>query len=544
MPSAAMAAGASPRCCFCGVPGSARGVRHGSLERGAQHGRSVLRSSSWRSSSGMGPTACAASTRGTAPVGGLLPLRLTYRPRKDSSAAVAPDCVGPCGATATASCGLAGAGGVRPSPQGVRLRRFVVSPSWVKRSPLQKRVSGTGCPPVRALLGGGGLPPLPDGDLENSAGMLISASANALSHLAQRAEGFIYTVADAAVTAGDGAAGEVVSTTAKNKGWLGGLTTLLEDILKFMETGLSGLHVPYAYGFSIILLTLLVKVATFPLTKKQVESTLAMQNLQPKIKAIQERYKGDQERIQMETARLYKQANVNPLAGCLPTLATFPVWIGLYRALTNVANEGLLTEGFFFVPSLAGPTSLAARNSGAGLGWLFPFVSDDPAQKQSQAILKFLPLMIGYFALSVPSGLSLYWLTNNILTTGQQIWLKKLGGAKPVVGKDGGGILDAGTARRSATPAAAVSSELPAKQSEQERGARFRQLKAEEAARKAAEKAAQEARAASPEDDDEDSVVIPDVAPAAKVPANSGAENTMPRRSKRSKRRRSGSGSA
>lgn len=65
-------------------------------------------------------------------------------------------------------------------------------------------------------------------------------------------------------------------------------------------------------------------------------------------------------------ARLYKDAGVNPLAGCLPTLVTLPVWIGLYRALSNVADEGLLTEGFFWIPSLAGPTSLAAQKAVRG----------------------------------------------------------------------------------------------------------------------------------------------------------------------------------
>jgi len=145
---------------------------------------------------------------------------------------------------------------------------------------------------------------------------------------------------------------------------------------------------------------------------------------------------------------------------------TIPVWIGLYRALSNVANEGLLTEGFFWIPSLAGPTTIAARQNGQGISWLFPFTdghpplgwsdtlaylvlpvllvisqyisaqvmqppqSNDPSQQGAQAVTKFLPLLIGYFALSVPSGLSLYWLTNNILSTAQQVWLQKLGGAK------------------------------------------------------------------------------------------------------------------
>ncbi|CAI7774013.1 unnamed protein product [Closterium sp. NIES-53] len=82
-----------------------------------------------------------------------------------------------------------------------------------------------------------------------------------------------------------------------------------------LEEGLVSLKVPYAYGFSIILLTIIVKLVTYPLTKKQVESTLAMQSLTPQLKAIQAQYAGDQERIQMETAKVYQRAGVNPLAG-------------------------------------------------------------------------------------------------------------------------------------------------------------------------------------------------------------------------------------
>ncbi|XP_010478007.1 PREDICTED: ALBINO3-like protein 1, chloroplastic [Camelina sativa] len=281
------------------------------------------------------------------------------------------------------------------------------------------------------------------------------------------AENLLYTIADAAVSSSEtfeSVAG--TNSATKNSDWFSGIANYMETILKVLKDGLSTVNVPYSYGFAIILLTVLVKAATFPLTKKQVESAMAMKSLTPQIKAIQERYAGDQERIQLETARLYKLAGINPLAGCLPTLATIPVWIGLYRALSNVADEGLLTEGFFWIPSLAGPTTVAARQSGSGISWLFPFIegnpplgwpdtlaylvlplllvfsqylsiqimqssqSNDPAMKSSQAVTKLLPLMIGYFALSVPSGLSLYWLTNNILSTAQQVWLQKYGGAK------------------------------------------------------------------------------------------------------------------
>ncbi|XP_075519848.1 inner membrane protein PPF-1, chloroplastic-like isoform X2 [Primulina tabacum] len=327
-----------------------------------------------------------------------------------------------------------------------------------------------------------------------------------LHAIVARAESFLYTIADAAVVTVDGGTGSdsaVASAAQKNGGWFGFISEAMEAVLKVLKDGLTAVHVPYSYGFAIILLTVIVKVATLPLTKKQVESTLAMQNLQPKIKAIQQRYAGNQERIQLETSRLYKQAGVNPLAGCLPTLATIPVWIGLYQALSNVANEGLLTEGFFWIPSLGGPTTIAARQSGSGISWLLPFVdgqpplgwydtaaylvlpvllvlsqyvsmeimkppqTDDPSQKNTLLVLKFLPLMIGYFSLSVPSGLSIYWFTNNVLSTAQQVWLRKMGGAKPLVNENAGGIISAGRAKRSGS------------QPEQA-GERFKQLKDEE----------------------------------------------------------------
>jgi len=246
-------------------------------------------------------------------------------------------------------------------------------------------------------------------------------------------------------------------------GWLGPITDGLESALEGIDGVLAGLHVPFSYGYSIIALTILVKLATFPLSKKQVESSTQMQALQPRIKELQAMYANDPERLQMEQARLYKEANFNPLAGCLPVFATLPVFIGLYRALGNAAAEGLLTDGFYWIPSLGGPTSLADRNAGSGFAWLWPFIdghpplgwhdtiaylvlpvllvvsqyvsqaiisptpkTDDPAQQQSQAILKFLPLMIGFFSLNVPAGLTLYWFANNLITTTQTLVLRKM----------------------------------------------------------------------------------------------------------------------
>ncbi|KAH9610509.1 hypothetical protein KSS87_020056 [Heliosperma pusillum] len=342
-----------------------------------------------------------------------------------------------------------------------------------------------------------------------------------VKELFDRAEGILFTLADATVNNTDVL--DASTTVSKQNGdWLSGITSSMESILKVLKDGLSSLHVPYSYGFAIILLTVLVKAATFPLSKKQVESAMAMRSLQPQIKAIQKRYAGDQERIQLETARLYKLAGINPLAGCLPTLATIPVWIGLYRALSNVANEGLLTEGFFWIPSLAGPTTVAARANGSGISWLFPFMDghpplgwsdtaaylvlpmllivsqyisieimqssqpDDPNLKSSQAITKFLPLMIGYFSLSVPSGLSLYWFTNNILSTLQQVWLQKMGGAKNPVGQISGDLLKEEQPQPAKTvyEAKPIQAEVNIPSTGPRPGDRFKKLKEEEAQRK------------------------------------------------------------
>ncbi|XP_008664855.1 ALBINO3-like protein 1, chloroplastic isoform X1 [Zea mays] len=343
-----------------------------------------------------------------------------------------------------------------------------------------------------------------------------------------RVEALLYTVADAAVSAEPVAAAGTKEAAAGD--WLSSITNSMETVLKVLKDGLLSLHVPYSYGFAIILLTVLVKAATFPLTKKQVESALAMRSLQPQVKTIQERYAGDQERIQLETARLYKLSGVDPLAGCLPTLVTIPVWIGLYRALSNVANEGLLTEGFFWIPSLAGPTTIAAQQNGQGISWLFPFTdghpplgwsdtlaylvlpvllvisqyissqvmqppqSNDPSQQGAQAVTKFLPLLIGYFALSVPSGLGLYWLTNNILSTAQQVWLQKLGGAKNPVKEyidklsreESTNVQKNGSTVQS-KPLPKLSKAQPSqelKPTGPQRGERFRKLKEEESRRK------------------------------------------------------------
>lgn len=279
-----------------------------------------------------------------------------------------------------------------------------------------------------------------------------------------------------------------------DNGWLSPLVDGLESVLRFIQTGFDKYNVPYSYGWSIVTLTLFVKTLTFPLTKIQVEGTMSMQALKPEIDAIKEKYGDDKDAISRETSALYEKAKVNPLAGCLPTLATIPIFIGLYRSFSSVASQGDLdNQGFYWIPTLAGPTSIAAQKAGEGTAWLFPFVDGHPpigwdlassylvlpvalviAQYVSSAIISppidpnsenanvqkalyvGLPLMIGWFSLNLPSGLSLYYFTNTIFTSAQQIFLRKLGGAQ--LAEYDLGPLELGKARRSGTLDAASTS--------------------------------------------------------------------------------------
>lgn len=251
------------------------------------------------------------------------------------------------------------------------------------------------------------------------------------------------------------AAASIVTET-PDLGLWGQFVNLLAVTLVSIDRVLNQFGLPYSFGFAIILFTVLVRLITFPLNVQQIKSSKAMQELQPKLKELQEKHKNDKEKLAQEQMRLYKEYGVNPLGGCLPMLVQMPIWFALYRALLQLSREGLLNEGFFWIPSLAGPVS----DYGEGLSsWLYPFTggappigwgpalaylvlpvllvvsqlymqklmtpqSSDPQQASMQSIMKFMPLMFGYFALIVPSGLTLYWFTSNLLAMIQQYFTR------------------------------------------------------------------------------------------------------------------------
>ena len=139
-------------------------------------------------------------------------------------------------------------------------------------------------------------------------------------------------------------------------GWFGGIVQAMETVITFLH------DVVGSYGVAIVLFTLILKAATFPLNKAQIESTTKMQALQPAIKKIQATYAADPDKMNMMMAQLYQENELNPLAGCLPSLLQIPVFIALYRALLSLAREDLLEESFLWIPNLEGPV-FGAQNA-------------------------------------------------------------------------------------------------------------------------------------------------------------------------------------
>ncbi len=172
------------------------------------------------------------------------------------------------------------------------------------------------------------------------------------------------------------------------------------------------------YGIVIILFSIIIKVAFFPLSYKGMKSMKHMQQLQPKMKKIQEQYKKDPGKLNQETMALYKKHGVNPLGGCLPLLLQMPVFFALYSVLANTIelrqapfvfwiNDLAIKDPYFVLPALMGIAMFFQQK----------MTTVDPKQKFMIYLMP--PFMVFIFS-SLPAGLNLYWLIYNILSIGEQ----------------------------------------------------------------------------------------------------------------------------
>ena len=180
------------------------------------------------------------------------------------------------------------------------------------------------------------------------------------------------------------------------------------------------------YGISLIILTVLVKLILYPLYFKQIKSTASMSSLQPKMKAIQEKYKNDKEKMNEEMAKLSKNENFNPMGGCLPTLIQLPILWGLFTLLRNpiryIADENMIFavhQSFLWIKDLGQP-DLWILPIAAAVSTYISFAMTQQLTGQNEMmggqgksmnmIMKyFFPLSILWLARAYPAGLAIYW---------------------------------------------------------------------------------------------------------------------------------------
>ncbi|MFF0435040.1 membrane protein insertase YidC [Streptomyces sp. NPDC004327] len=219
----------------------------------------------------------------------------------------------------------------------------------------------------------------------------------------------------------------------------------------------------WAWGLSIVSLVVLIRICLIPLFVKQIKSTRNMQALQPKMKAIQERYKSDKQRQSEEMMKLYKETGTNPLSSCLPILAQSPFFFALYRVLSSIANgqtigvinEDLLASArkahIFGAPLAAKFTDSAEKVASLGASLtdvrvvtaiMIVMMSASqfytqrqlmmknvdlsvktPYMQQQKMLMYIFPLIFAGMGINFPVGVLVYWLTTNVWTMGQQMYV-------------------------------------------------------------------------------------------------------------------------
>ena len=217
-----------------------------------------------------------------------------------------------------------------------------------------------------------------------------------------------------------------------NFGWFDPIAKPLLYFLKFLYRYI------HNYGLAIIIVTILIKVAFWPLAQKSAKSMKTMQKLQPKMAKLKEKYGKDKEKMNKELMQLYKTYKVNPMGGCLPMLLQIPVFFALYKVLLQSievrhapfmlwindlsAPDRLMIPGVN-IPYLGGiPVLTLLMGLSMYLQQKLSPSSLDPMQAR---MMQFLPVIFTCMFINFPSGLVLYWLINNVLTIAQQHYVNK-----------------------------------------------------------------------------------------------------------------------
>ena len=189
------------------------------------------------------------------------------------------------------------------------------------------------------------------------------------------------------------------------------------------------------YGLAIILFTIITKILLLPINIKQTQSTNKMNEINPKMKAIQTKYKNDKEKMNEKLMELYKEEKYNPAGGCLPLVIQLPIIIALFRVLQGPTKFvftpeqfDAISKSFLWLPDLGLPDKLYILPVLSALTTYFQMnmvagkTATDPNMKTMNMIM---PLMLGWITIKFPSGLAMYWVVGNLFTIAQQYLMTK-----------------------------------------------------------------------------------------------------------------------
>lgn len=236
------------------------------------------------------------------------------------------------------------------------------------------------------------------------------------------------------------------------------LINLFEAILVFFHD-----HVGLGWGLAIVVMTVIVRACLLPLTLKQFKSMQALAQHAPEMKKLQERYKGDKERLNQEMMKFYRENRINPAASCLPMIAQLPVFLSLYYMLRTDLRHDICPEinppdipnpqpcgatgdsGFLFIPDLTsqatGAVLVALIVLYVGSQLLSTLLMSTTTDRTQRMIFIALPFLFVLFVINFPAGLLVYWITTNLWTIVQQtIVRKRLGPLRPPDAEPAGGF--------------------------------------------------------------------------------------------------------
>jgi YidC/Oxa1 family membrane protein insertase len=175
------------------------------------------------------------------------------------------------------------------------------------------------------------------------------------------------------------------------------------------------------YGVAIILFTFLVQVVTYPLKHPQLRYSKVNQIMAPKLKEIQAKYKGNQQKVTEETMALWKKYKVNPMAGCLPSIIQLPVFFAILAVMRQFQFPAGPQSAFLWIPNIGQVDKLHILPVLSGLSTFFQLQLSGASMEPSQKSMMYMfPLMMAWITWSTPAGLALYWATSNIFGILQQ----------------------------------------------------------------------------------------------------------------------------